>query len=168
MPNSFALLRHLVWMGVVATLVGGCGFHLKGYQQPSPALNGLYIFGFQNRQSLAGLLYDNLQGRGAVLANDADASRLILKVVEEKFTSRVLSVDAGGKALDRELRLTALIQARVAKPGEQGVEQQLELVRLLSFSGDDELGRRNETELMKHDMRNEMAEQVIRRLEALN
>jgi outer membrane lipopolysaccharide assembly protein LptE/RlpB len=40
-------------------------------------------------------------------------------------------------------------------------------MRQLSFSGDDELGQRNETNLMKYDMRNEMAEQIIRRLEAI-
>ncbi|PVV09616.1 MAG: hypothetical protein B6D72_14065 [gamma proteobacterium symbiont of Ctena orbiculata] len=156
-----------MWAGLLSAFVAGCGFYLKGYQQLSPALNGLYIFDFQNRQSLAGLLYDNLRGRGAVLAEGVDAARLTLRVVEERFTSRVLSVDAGGKALDKELRLSALIRARVAD-GEQGVEQRLELVRQLSFGGDDELGQRNETELMKSDMRIEMAEQIIRRLEALN
>ncbi|MES9992454.1 MAG: LPS assembly lipoprotein LptE [Candidatus Thiodiazotropha sp.] len=168
MPNSFVSLRRLVWLGLLSALVGGCGFHLKGYQKLSPALNGLYIFGFQDRQSLAGLLYDNLQARGALLADDVESSRLTLKVVEEKFTSRVLSVDAGGKALDRELRLTTLISARVTQAEERSVEQQLELTRQLSFSGDDELAQRNETELLKYDMRNEMAEQIIRRLEALD
>ncbi|MET0069327.1 MAG: LPS assembly lipoprotein LptE [Candidatus Thiodiazotropha sp.] len=168
MPNSLPPLRRLLWIGLLSGLVAGCGFHLKGYQQLSPALNGLYIFGFQNRDKLAGLLYENLRGGGAVLADDAESAWLTLRVVEEKFTSRVLSVDAGGKALDKELRLSALIRARVVGSGEQGVEQRLELVRQLSFSGDDELGQRNETELMKYDMRNEMAGQIIRRLEALN
>ncbi len=102
------------------------------------------------------------------MASGVDAARLTLKVLEEKFTSRVLSVDAGGKALDIELHFSTTLRARLPGSVDQGVEQQLALVRQLSFSGEDELGQRNEIELMKVDMRYEMAEQIIRRLEALN
>lgn len=168
MSNSFARFRRqLVWAALLCTLLAGCGFHLKGYHQLSPALNGLYIHGFEERESLAAQLYENLRGGGTVLADDADTAKLTLAVLEEKFSSRVLSVDAGGKALDIELHLLANLRAKVPGSGEPGVEQQLTLVRQLSFSGDDELGQRNEMELMKADMRNEMAEQIIRRLEAL-
>jgi LPS-assembly lipoprotein len=156
-----------LWIVLLSTLVGGCGFHLKGYQQTSIALNGLYIHDFSDRDTLAGRLYENLRGRGSVLAADADSARMTLKVLEEKFSSRVLSVDVGGKALDIELHFAANLRVRLPGSTGQVVEQQLTLVRQLSFSGDDELGQRNEIELMKGDMRNEMAEQIIRRLEAL-
>jgi LPS-assembly lipoprotein len=160
-------LRQLLRALLIAVLAAGCGFHLKGYGQLSPALDGLYIVGFEKRQSLAAVLYDNLQGRGAALVDDPASARLSIEVVREKFTSRVLSVDAGGKALDKELYLSALLRAKVPGSGEEGIEQQFDLVRQLSFSGDDELGQRNETALMKYDMRNEMAEQIIRRLETI-
>jgi outer membrane lipopolysaccharide assembly protein LptE/RlpB len=153
---------------LISIQFSGCGFHLKGYQQPSAALNGLYIHDSADRNSLAGQLYENLRGRGTVMASGVDAARLTLKVLEEKFTSRVLSVDAGGKALDIELHFSTTLRARLPGSVDQGVEQQLALVRQLSFSGEDELGQRNEIELMKVDMRYEMAEQIIRRLEALN
>ena len=51
-----------------------------------------------------------------------------------------------------------------------GVEpqtQSLELVRQLSYSGTDELGQRNEAALLTNDMRNDLANQIIRRLEVL-
>jgi LPS-assembly lipoprotein len=157
----------LAWVVLIAILVTGCGFHLKGYRQLSPALNNLYILGYEKRESLAAVLYDNLLGRGAVLATDPASAKLSIEVLQERFSSRVLSVDAGGKALDQELQLSARIRARVPGSGGDGVEQQLELIRQLSFSGDDELGQRNETALLKYDMRNEMAEQIMRRLEAM-
>ncbi|WP_316367482.1 LPS-assembly lipoprotein LptE [Candidatus Thiodiazotropha sp. CDECU1] len=165
--NSIRFRQQLLWVVLISTLVTGCGFHLKGYRQLSTALNGLYIIGFEKPESLAAVLHDNLQGRGAALAPELAAAKLSIEILEEKFTSRVLSVDAGGKALDKEMQLSALIRARVPGSGEKGVEQQLELLRQLSFSGDDELGQRNEADLMKYDMRNEMAEQIIRRLEAI-
>jgi LPS-assembly lipoprotein len=153
---------------LIALLFTACGFHLKGYGQLSPALNGLYISGFEKQESLAGVLYENLIARGAVLVDDPASARLIIEVEEEKFTSRVLAVDGGGKALDKELNLSANVRARLPDRAGKWVEQSFELVRQLSFSGVDELGQRNETNLMKYDMRNEVAEQIIRRLEAIN
>ncbi|MEW8027374.1 MAG: LPS assembly lipoprotein LptE [Candidatus Thiodiazotropha sp.] len=168
MPNSSMQFRHLLlWTVLISVLFAGCGFHLKGYGQLSAALNGLYISGFEKRESLAAVLHDNLQGRGAVMASDPTSAKLNIEVMQERFTSRVLSVDAGGKALDKELHLSAVIRASAPGSGEQGVVQQLDLLRQLSFSGDDELGQRNETNLMKYDMRSELAEQIIRRLEAI-
>ena len=99
------LRRQLLLALLIAALSAGCGFHLKGYGRLSPALDGLYIAGFEKRETLAAVLYDNLQGIGTVLAGDPASARLRIEVVEEKFTSRVLSVDAGGKALDKELHL---------------------------------------------------------------
>jgi LPS-assembly lipoprotein len=168
LPNNMPLLRQLLSALLIGVLSAGCGFHLKGYGRLSPALDGLYIAGFENRGSLSAILYDNLQGRGAVLVDDPVSAKMIIEIVEEKFTSRVLSVDAGGKALDKELHLSALARARVPGSGEEGVEQLFDVSRQLSFSGDDELGQRNETNLMKYDMQNDMAEQIIHRLEAIN
>jgi LPS-assembly lipoprotein len=160
------LLRQSLSALLLAVLFSACGFHLKGYGQLSPALNGLYIRGFQKQESLAAVLHENLLLRGATLADGPDSARLVIEIVQEKFTSRVLAVDASGKALDEELNLSALVRARVPNSTAKGVEQPLELVRQLSFSGDDELGQRNEANLMKYDMRSDMAEQIIRRIEA--
>ena len=44
--------------------------------------------------------------------------------------------------------------------------QSLELQRQLTLSGQDELGYRNEAALLRIDMRLDMADQVIRRLQA--
>jgi LPS-assembly lipoprotein len=165
--DSTPLLRQLPWVLVIALLAAGCGFHLKGYGRSSPALDGLYIAGFEKQESLAAVLHDNLQAMGTVLAEDPASARLSIEVVEENFSGRVLSVDAGGKALDKELQLSALVRARGPGSGKAGIEQRFELVRQLSFGGDDELGQRNETALMKYDMRSEMADQIIRRLETV-
>jgi LPS-assembly lipoprotein len=160
-------LPHCLSALLIAALFTGCGFHLKGYGQLSPALNGLYISGFQKQESLAAVLRENLLLRGATLAENPASAKLVIEVVEEKFSSRVLAVDASGKALDEELNLSVVVRARVPNSAGKGVEQPLSLVRQLSFSGDDELGQRNEANLIKYDMRNDLAEQIIRRLEAI-
>ncbi|MCU7929616.1 MAG: hypothetical protein KZQ90_02370 [Candidatus Thiodiazotropha sp. (ex Codakia rugifera)] len=166
MLSSFRLARlQPFWLLLVLTQLVGCGFHLKGYQQPSTALNGLYVMESDLQDSVASILRRDLQNGGVAMASDTETARFSLLVTQEKFSSRVLSVDANGKALDNEIRLVVSFRLIPAELDETAAEQQLELVRQLSFSGSDELGQRNEAALMKNDMRNDMASQIIRRLE---
>ncbi|MGD9163140.1 MAG: LPS assembly lipoprotein LptE [Chromatiales bacterium] len=147
--------------------LSGCGFHLKGYQQAaSPALNGLYVERGEERGTLAGTLAHNLRTGGVELAADARSAKARVKITQERLQSRVLAVDANGKALDSELQLEASFRLTPAS-GDEPTTQTLELVRQLSYSGSDELGQRNEAALLADDMRNDMANQIIRRLEAL-
>jgi outer membrane lipopolysaccharide assembly protein LptE/RlpB len=89
-----------------------------------------------------------------------------VEITDEQLQNRILAVDAGGKALDQELRLVASFRLTPAS-GEASQTQTLELVRQLSYGGTDELGQRNEATLLANDMRYEMANQIVRRLEAL-
>lgn len=148
-------------------MLAGCGFHLKGYQQAaSPALDGLYVAAGEQRATLAGTLARNLRIGGIKLAADAKSAKARVEITDEQMQSRILAVDAGGKALDQELRLVASFRLSLTS-GEASQTQTLELVRQLSYSGTDELGQRNEAALLANDMRNEMANQIVRRLEAL-
>jgi LPS-assembly lipoprotein len=146
-------------------LLAGCGFHLKGYAQPSAALNGLYIVAGDDIDTLAGVLQQTLVGGGVILSPQRSGAKYVFQVLKEKFSSRVLSVDANGKALDNELRLLADVRL-TARSATEPHEEQLEIVRQLSFSGSDELGQRNEAALMKEDMRRDLAAQIIRKMEA--
>ncbi|MET0050522.1 MAG: LPS assembly lipoprotein LptE [Candidatus Thiodiazotropha sp.] len=148
--------------------LAGCGFHLKGFAQPSQALNGIFIPGGEVPDTLAGVLQEDLLNGGVIFAPDAKTARYRLQVTREKFSSRVLSLDANGKALDQEIRLQAEFRLSIpSSSGEESREEQaLELVRQLSYSGSDELGQRNEADLLMNDMRHDMAAQAIRMLEA--
>ncbi|MCU7881463.1 MAG: hypothetical protein KZQ66_11565 [Candidatus Thiodiazotropha sp. (ex Lucinoma aequizonata)] len=117
------------------------------------------------QDSVADILRRNLQNGGVIMASDAETARFSLLITQEIFSSRVLSVDANGKPLDNEMQLVVTFRLTPADPDETATEQQLELVRQLSFSGRDELGERNESALMINDMRNDMASKIIRRLE---
>jgi LPS-assembly lipoprotein len=151
---------------LLLTLVG-CGFHLKGYQQAaSPVLNGLYVEGGGERGTLAGILAYKLRTSGVELAADAQSAKAQVEITRERLQSRVLAVDANGKALDSELQLMVSFRLTPAS-GDDPTNQSLELVRQLSYSGNDELGQRNEAALLANDMRNDMANQIIRRLQAL-
>ncbi|MBA1445167.1 MAG: LPS assembly lipoprotein LptE [Chromatiales bacterium] len=146
-------------------ILAGCGFHLKGYHQATPNLNGLFVENGENRKSLAGVLQRDLRASGVALAADAAESKNRLSLTEI-FKYRVLSVDENGKALEYELRLKSDFSV-VDREGKAALpDQHLELVRELTYSGTDELGRRNEAKLVRGDMRTDMADQIVRRLQA--
>jgi LPS-assembly lipoprotein len=157
----------LIWPLLLLLALTGCGFHLKGYQQAaSSALNGLYVEGGEARDTVASVLAHNLHIGGVKLAVDAESAKALVNITREQLRSRVLAVDANGKALDSELHLQ--VSFRLTRASEEGpITQSLEVVRQLSYSGTDELGQRNEAALLTGDMRNDMANQIIRRLESL-
>jgi LPS-assembly lipoprotein len=164
-PKTQAFFMRRLISAMLLLALAGCGFHLKGYQQVSPVLNDLYVIGGEARGTLAGVLQRDLRSSGVRLAGDAQSARYRLRITREQMRSRVLSVDASGKALDSELQLLAAYQLTRAAGGEP-VEGALELARQLRYSGTDELGRRNEAALLTEEMRRDLASQIIRQLQA--
>jgi len=155
------------WSWLILLLLAGCGFHLKGYHQASPALDGLFVLNAGQRGSLAEVIQRDLRTSGAALATSDEQAKHLLHIRPEQFKRRVTSVDENGKVLEYELRLEAGFSVKDATGSESVPEQPLELVRHLAFSGDDELGRQSEEALLKADMRSDLANQIIRRLEVL-
>lgn len=164
--KSCAYYCWLVFLASLVLCLSGCGFHLKGYHQASPNLDGLYVMQGEQRASLAGVLQRELSVAGVKLAERPEQAKNRLRITKERFGQRVISVDANGKVLEYELRLDAGFEVLAATNGQNLPVQALELTRQLSLSDADELGKRNEAALMRIDMRLDMAGQIIRRLQA--
>ena len=165
MNRQMILARLILVVGLLLGLTG-CGFHLKGYHQATPALAGLYVEQGERRGTLAGVLQQELSVAGVELAESPAKAVNRVRVTQERFGQRVISVDANGKALEYEIRLDARFAVFAADGSQTVPEQALELTRQLILSDADELGRRNEAALMRLDMRLDMASQIIRRLQA--
>ena len=162
-----ALNQKMQWLLLAVLLgLGGCGFHLKGYQQASPDLDGLFIEQAVEGGALAGVIRQQLLVSDVKLSDSAEQAKSVLRILQERFSQRVLSVDANGKVLEYELLLEASFSVSRAGAQELPTPQHLELTRQLAFSGSDELSRRNEAELMHNDMLTDMANQIIRQLQA--
>jgi LPS-assembly lipoprotein len=157
--------RGLALIGLLV-LLAGCGFHLRGYNQTTPNLDGLFVDASERRDSLAGEIRLQLAGVGARLAATSAEARHLLRISGEQFSQRVMSVDANGKVLEFELRLQAVFEVQGAGNVEVLPQQPMELTRQVSSTGADELGQRNEAELLRGDMRRDMASQIIRALQA--
>lgn len=159
-------LIHLTGLAVFLLLLAGCGFSLKGYQHASPNLNGLYVEGGEQRGTLAGVIQQQLSLAEVKLATSREQSVNRLRISDERFGQRVISVDANGKVLEYELQLVASFEVMGSDGEERLSPQTLKLTRQLTFGGADELSRRSEAELIHIDMLEDMAGQIIRRLQA--
>ncbi|MGD8590961.1 MAG: LPS assembly lipoprotein LptE [Chromatiales bacterium] len=160
MTQRIGLLALFVLLGLA-----GCGFHLRGYQQASPNLDGLFIEQRDEQGGLAGEIRQQLLVSGVELAESAAQAKNILRIPQERFRQRVISVDADGKVLEYELLFQASFSVTQAGAREPLLTQGLELTRQLTFSGRDELSMRSEAQMMRNDMQIDMAGQVIRQLQ---
>ena len=158
-------LRLIILLSLVFWL-SGCGFHLKGYHQATGNLDGLFVEQGDQRSSLAGVIRQELSVAGVKLAENPGVANNILRISQERFGQRVISVDGYGKVLEYELRMDARFDVIDADGAQRLPVQALELIRQLSLSDADELGQQNEAALMRIDMRMDMAGQIIRRLQA--
>ena len=159
-----AIPRLLILAGLF--LLAGCGFHLKGYNQATPNLDGLFVEQGDRRDTLAGEIRRELAGVGVKLAASPAEARHLLRISGEKYSQRVMSVDANGKVLEYELRMQASYEVRGADGKAVLPLTPMELTRQNNSVGTDELGQRNEAALLRGDMRRDMASQIIRALQA--
>jgi LPS-assembly lipoprotein len=98
-------------------LVDGCGFHLRGSVDIPPALNPLYIEA-QPGSLVRDAIAEQLPGGPASLAAGPNDARLILRIMVERRTSRVVATDSTGKVLAYDLRFDVTFDA-IAPGGTQ-------------------------------------------------
>ncbi len=144
----------------IALLLQGCGFHLKGARTVSPLLAGLHVEGYS---PLALLIRSQISELRSV--NSSKVKQTKLTIESAYFDNRVLTVDGQGKAIEYELRYQ--VKFRVDQEGGEVLlkSQTLDMDRSYYSSGEDELGRLSEADILKQDMVLMMSDRILRQLE---
>jgi len=153
--------RAILSIFIALLLLQGCGFHLKGPRTVSPLLAGLQVDGYSPLASL-------IRSQVAELNSEKDRSKVRqtrLYIESADFSNSVLTVDGRGKAIEYELRYR--VKFRVDQDGGEALitSQTLEMDRSYYSSGEDELGRLSEADILKQDMVNMMSDRILRQLE---
>jgi LPS-assembly lipoprotein len=114
-----------------ATALAGCGFKLR--EPAQLPFTRLAISGFRPASPMADALRQALPRTVTVVAQPKDAE-VVLVVVEDRFDKTVAASTAAGQV--REFRLRVTLRFRLDRPdgSPQLAEQQLELVRDMSYS----------------------------------
>ena len=93
-----------VFAGVSLAVVlfsSGCGYHLRGSLDLPESLRNVYLNGASN--SLQTEMVSMLRASKAKLANSSSDAGIVLKVLKEDMSNRVLSIGTTGKSTESEL-----------------------------------------------------------------
>ena len=144
--------------------LSGCGFHLRG--SATLPFNTLYVdappasvFATQLRRVIGSGSQTRITNNQA----EADATLQVLNELREK---EILSLSAGGRVRELQLRYRVQYQvldknkAPLAPPGE------IVLRRDLSFNDQEQLSKESEEALLYRDMQTDAVQQLVRRLQA--
>lgn len=144
--------------------LGGCGFHLRGAVDIPPGLSPVYVRG-------GGLVGRSIEGRlvGSGVPSTRQPARagLIIDLLSEERTARVVAVDRDGKALAYMLTYRVRFGVTDGTGAALLEPQTLALERTFDDNPDVAvLGKELETDIIYNDMADDAADQVLLRLRA--
>lgn len=144
-----------IFLTAAALMLGACGFHLKGADGISPPLTyrSWHIEGGQALQfPLETARVDDAAGAQMTLRIDS--------VSQNKETYTVTRA-----AVINEYLLILTVEAQVLKRGEPvGKPMTVSVRRILDYADNEILGKQEEEETLWAEMRQDVAEQIVRRL----
>lgn len=167
MPHRPAISSGALLLLAILLQLGGCGFQPRGQAAdlsgvPSPLhISGLRPFAPLNRE-----LQRQLQLAGVTHASDAAGSAATLRVSRHTSNARVLSVDASNKAVEYELEESVRFTLLGGDGRPLTEEQTVRVLRVQFRPRETILGSEREGELLREDMRRELAGRLLQRLAA--
>lgn len=164
MSRYWQPIRLLVLLACFLSLQA-CGFHLRGAYQLPEAMATTFIETTNDNSELIGFLKRTLMASNVELVESKDSAQAQLRVVAEKQSKRVLSVDSRGRAREYELSYSVDFELTV----DEAVliqQQRLTLTRDFLFDTEDVLGKGREEAMLIRDMQQDMVRLIMLRLQA--
>ena len=144
-------------------VTGGCGFSLRGSDAISASIPELRLASPQPNSEFMRQLRNGLAAANVQLP-DSGANIPLLQLGPERLSSRPVSVNPRARAAQYELRLEVDISLIVQNNG-LIPQQTLFTARTLFEDIENISGNREEIELLAGEMRRELVNQILRRLE---
>jgi LPS-assembly lipoprotein len=149
-----------------ASLLSGCGFHLRDAVELPAAYQRMAIEGVSPYSELGLNLKRRLQGNGIEVV-EPTAANVILKLSQVNYQRRLLSVSAvSGKTAEYELHYSVTMSVRDRQGNVLLPEQPLRQLRDYVYDQDNVLGTGNQEAQLRKDMEHDLVGQILRRLQA--
>ena len=149
----------------LALFVAGCGFHLRGSFEVPPEVNPAYVQAPEN-SALARELRQTLRSSSVEVVREPEQARAKIRILNEDFRSRVLSVDGTGKVVEQELRYWVEFDVTDRIGTELVPRQSINVARAQINPDVEVLGKQQEAALMQRDMRQDIAGRILSRIQA--
>ena len=145
-------------------VLGGCGFQPRGHgagldRIPSP----LHITGIDRYSALHRELVAQLQRADVSTSETSADSAAILLIHKYRSDARVLTLDSRNKAIELELEESARFELRSPDQRVMAEPQTVRVLHIQFRPPETILASRREAELLRKDMRRDLAQRVLRR-----
>lgn len=159
-------LRSAATAVLLLALLVGCGFQLRGQASLPEAMSTTWLSVPDATSAFARELSLLLRGNGVRLADGPGDGIAELRILREDITRRALTIS--GDARVREFELVFDLRFSLVGPSGEVLmpPESLRLERDFQFDEQEILGAATEEELLRENLRRNMAAALIRRLEA--
>jgi LPS-assembly lipoprotein len=149
---------------VLALLLAGCGFQLRG--TADLPFETLYL----PPASTPGIALDlkrNIQaGTHTQVVHDLKTAQAVLEFTQELRDRLILSLAATGRVREYQLRYQVSFRVHDGKGGEFVPVSTMRLTRDITYADSDVLSKEAEEQLLYRDMQSDMVQLIMRRLAA--
>jgi LPS-assembly lipoprotein len=157
------LLSRRILTLVLALLLAGCGFRLRGTAEVP--FESVYVPGATSGIALD--LKRNIQaGTKARVVDDPKAADAVLQFTEETRQKEILSLTGTGRVREFQLRYRVGFRVHDGKGTEYVPPSTIQLTRDVTFNDTEILAKEQEEQLLFRDMQSDMVQQIMRRLAA--
>lgn len=164
-PGVVQQRRTVLAAALLAFTLSGCGFTLRGSVDLPPELQTLQIESPVPNSELVREVSRMLRNNAVTVATEARDDIWRLGIGAEQVSERVLSVNANARAGEYELTMDVAAQlrrgTRVIGP------ETLSVSRVYLADPENAVAKNEEAELIRNEMRRELAQQILRRLQSL-
>jgi len=156
------LIRFVLTFLLSASLLTGCGFHLRGKVIIPPQLSTMYVTG--GDAQLVIKIEQALRDNGVTIVRSGDVATAVLKLNRVNSTRTVSTLDARGRATGYVLNYS--VRFTVAdKEGKTLLKQSaVSLNRDFNFDSTQVLQKEGEQEFLVDDMRDEATQRILSKL----
>ena len=161
---SFRLPSFAFLLAATVFTVAGCGFQLRG--QATLPFNTLYVQAAALSPFALQLKRVVQSGSSTKIIDQRENAEAILQILQEAQEKEILSLGAGGRVREFQLRYRVQFRLTDEKNREHIPATEIILRRDYSFNDEQALSKEAEEAALYRDMRSDAVNQMVRRLQA--
>ncbi len=163
------MLRHTATaLLLLATLaLGACGFHLRGTGggiTVSDEWRSMYLVTNNPNSEFSRAVQTSFAANGIQWADESDAANYLVVLGAERFSQKNLSINSEARAAELELTLASTFSVRDSAGRQVMPNTTASVLKQMENDPRNVVGKAEEIRILRAEMRNELAQQIMRRI----
>jgi LPS-assembly lipoprotein len=164
-PDQKRSVARVVIVAVIALVISGCGFQLRGTGQTTILLESVYLNAVDNSGALARELIDSLEQSGVEFTSNGNA-QVSIRLDRERFSRRPVSTTGQINVAEYELTLEVGFEVLIRGGDVLIPPTRIRTERIYTFDSSSLVGSNEEESLLNEEMRRDVIGQLLQRINA--